>query len=119
MAPAFRVSSNIYFANLAIEIGSPRFRQALSEKMKFRRVPGADAFDADLPDIGYGQGRMLASPLEMARLGCGSRGRRADAAGPVRHQFDRPGESAKRSGRLTPFCSVRRCRRNPRRLSAI
>ena len=71
MAPAFRVSSNIYFANLAIEIGSLRFRQALSEKMKFKRVPGADAFDADLPDLGYGQGRMLASPLEMARLAAG------------------------------------------------
>ena len=68
LAPAFRVSSNIYFANLAIELGAAPFRQALAEKMKFRRVPGADAFDADLPDIGYGQGRMLASPLEMARL---------------------------------------------------
>ena len=68
LAPAFRISSNIYFANLAIEIGSARFRQQLFEKMKFRHVPGADAFDADLPDIGYGQGRMLASPLEMARL---------------------------------------------------
>jgi cell division protein FtsI/penicillin-binding protein 2 len=31
-------------------------------------VPGQAHFDADLPDIGYGQGRMLASPLEMCRL---------------------------------------------------
>jgi cell division protein FtsI/penicillin-binding protein 2/cell division protein FtsW (lipid II flippase) len=68
LAPAFRVSSNIYFANLAVEIGANAFRNALTEKMKFRYVPEQKAFDADLPDIGYGQGRMLASPLEMARL---------------------------------------------------
>ncbi len=68
LAPAFRVSSNIYFANLAIEINASRFRQELAQKFHFRRVPSADSFDADLPDIGYGQGRMLASPLEMARL---------------------------------------------------
>ena len=68
LAPAFRVSSNIYFANLAIEIGAGRFRDALKNKYKFRYVPGEDAFDADLPDIGYGQGRMTATPLEMARL---------------------------------------------------
>jgi len=68
LAPAFRVSSNIYFANLAVHIGAETFRKTLAEKMGFHFTPPQAAFDADLPDIGYGQGRMLASPLEMARL---------------------------------------------------
>ncbi|HZT41376.1 MAG TPA: FtsW/RodA/SpoVE family cell cycle protein, partial [Chthonomonadaceae bacterium] len=68
MPTAFRVSSNIYFANLAVAIGAETFRQTLTEKMGFKHVPSPDAFAADLPDIGYGQGRMLASPLAMARL---------------------------------------------------
>lgn len=68
MTHAFRVSSNIYFAEMAVAIGSPAFRETLSEKMGFRYVPTQSQFDADLPDIGYGQGRMLASPVEMARL---------------------------------------------------
>ncbi|HLV81284.1 MAG TPA: FtsW/RodA/SpoVE family cell cycle protein [Chthonomonadaceae bacterium] len=65
---AFRVSSNIYFANLAVAIGADTFRQTLIEKMGFKHTPSPAAFAADLPDIGYGQGRMLASPLAMARL---------------------------------------------------
>ena len=65
---AFRVSSNIYFANLAVELGAKTLRNALAGKMAFAHVPPQKAFDADLPDIGYGQGRVLASPLEMARL---------------------------------------------------
>ncbi len=36
--------------------------------MGFRHIPKQAAFDADLPYIGFGQGRMQASPLEMARL---------------------------------------------------
>jgi cell division protein FtsI/penicillin-binding protein 2 len=68
MPSAFRVSSNIYFANLAVALGAEIFRQTLTEKMGFKHAPSPDAFAADLPDIGYGQGRMLASPLSMARL---------------------------------------------------
>jgi cell division protein FtsI/penicillin-binding protein 2/cell division protein FtsW (lipid II flippase)/DNA uptake protein ComE-like DNA-binding protein len=68
LAPAFRVSSNIYFANLAVQLGADTFRATLAEQMGFRYTPPAKEFDADLPDIGYGQGRMLASPVEMARL---------------------------------------------------
>jgi len=68
LASAFRVSSNIYFANLAVHLGPDTFRETLAEKMGFRFTPPQAAFDADLPDIGYGQGRMLASPVEMARL---------------------------------------------------
>jgi cell division protein FtsI/penicillin-binding protein 2/cell division protein FtsW (lipid II flippase) len=65
---AFRVSSNIYFANLAARLPADTFRSTLFDKMSLHHTPGEAAFDADLPDIGYGQGRMLVSPLEMARL---------------------------------------------------
>ncbi len=65
---AFRVSSNIYFANLATQVGAEAFRSTLIDKMRFRNVPDTNAFDADLPDIGYGQGRLLVTPTEMARL---------------------------------------------------
>ena len=65
---AFKVSSNIYFANLAVAIGPERLRETLRNKMGFGHVPQQSSFDADLPDIGYGQGRMWATPLEMARL---------------------------------------------------
>lgn len=68
LARAFEVSSNIYFAHLAVAVGSEVFRSCLTEKMGFRHTPSQSAFDTDLPDIGYGQGRMLASPLEMARM---------------------------------------------------
>jgi cell division protein FtsW (lipid II flippase) len=68
LTPAFRVSSNIYFANLAVTIGSETLRTTLREKMGFRHTPGPKLFPPDLADIGYGQGRMLASPLEMCRL---------------------------------------------------
>jgi cell division protein FtsI/penicillin-binding protein 2/cell division protein FtsW (lipid II flippase) len=64
----FRVSSNIYFANLAVELGPKTFRDYLIKNLAFRHVPAQPAFDADLPDLGYGQGRMQATPVEMARL---------------------------------------------------
>ena len=65
---AFTVSSNIYFANLAINLDSTGFRDLLSARLGFRHVPKQSLFDADLPEIGFGQGRMLATPLEMCRL---------------------------------------------------
>ncbi len=65
---AFEVSSNIYFANLAATLNPSDFRARLLDKLAFSHVPRQPYFDADLPDIGYGQGRMLASPLEMCRL---------------------------------------------------
>src|SRR6202044_669015 len=68
LAPAFRVSSNIYFATLAAEIGADALHSTLTERMGFRHAPALTGFGADLADIGYGQGRMLVSPLEMARL---------------------------------------------------
>ena len=68
MRTGFVQSSNIYFATLASTFPSNAYRALLVNKMGFRRVPPQSAFDADMPYIGFGQGRMLASPLEMARL---------------------------------------------------
>jgi cell division protein FtsI/penicillin-binding protein 2 len=68
LAPAFRVSSNIYFATLAAELGAEALHGMLADRLGFRHVPALPSFGPDLADIGYGQGRMLASPLEMARL---------------------------------------------------
>src|ERR1051326_4263880 len=62
---AFEVSSNIYFANLAVRLDPNLFRERLVDNLGFSHVPKQEFFDADLSDIGYGQGRMLASPLEM------------------------------------------------------
>lgn len=68
MRTAFVQSSNIYFATLAANLPAETFHSTLANKMGFHRAPKQAAFDADLPYIGFGQGRMLASPLEMARL---------------------------------------------------
>lgn len=68
MRYAFVKSSNIYFANLAAALPSETFHNLLTDRMGFSKVPKQSFFDADLPQIGFGQGRMLASPLEMARL---------------------------------------------------
>jgi cell division protein FtsW (lipid II flippase) len=68
LAPAFRVSSNIYFANLAVAVGSSTLQTTLRDKYQFKRVPKGERFEAGLAEIGFGQGAMLASPLEMGRL---------------------------------------------------
>lgn len=68
LASAFRVSSNIYFANLAVAVGPTALQTTLRDKFQFRRVPKGERFDAGLAEIGFGQGAMLASPLEMCRL---------------------------------------------------
>ena len=68
MRTGFVQSSNIYFATLAANLPAESFHAMLAGKMGFHRAPKQAAFDADLPYIGFGQGRMLATPLEMARL---------------------------------------------------
>lgn len=67
LPPAFRVSSNIYFANLAAQVGPAALSSTL-DRFQFRHLPHGAAFDRDLADLGFGQGRMLATPLEMARM---------------------------------------------------
>ncbi len=67
MNEAFTVSSNIYFATLATKIGARTFRAFLQEG-PFARVPTLSAFRAELADIGYGQGELEVSPMQMALL---------------------------------------------------
>ncbi len=68
LAPAFRVSSNIYFANLAVAVGPMALQTTLRDRLQFHRTPKGERFDAGLAEIGFGQGAMWASPLEMGRL---------------------------------------------------
>ena len=68
LAPAFRVSSNIYFANLAVAVGPTALQATLRDRLLFHRVPKGEHFDAGLAEIGFGQGAMWATPLEMGRL---------------------------------------------------
>ena len=71
MPNGFVQSSNIYFATLAANAATADvFHDTLTAKWASVAFPKQAAFDADLPYIGFGQGRMWASPLEMARLAC-------------------------------------------------
>ncbi len=67
MPRAFEVSSNIYFSHLAVQLNQKVFRNFLIS-MGFAHIPAAEDFRSDLADIGYGQGKMLATPLEMASI---------------------------------------------------
>ncbi len=67
MDQAFTVSSNIYFATLATDIGATTFRRFLNAG-PFSRLPNLKAFRAELADIGYGQGELEVSPVQMALL---------------------------------------------------
>lgn len=68
MARAMRVSCNLYFANLGLALGPERLRRAFADRFELRGVKPLDAFAADLPDNAFGQGTMLATPTEMARV---------------------------------------------------
>lgn len=58
-------SCNIYFAHAGLALG-PEALRAGAAQFGFARLPGSAPFAAELPDIAYGQGPMLASPIEMA-----------------------------------------------------
>lgn len=65
LTEAITQSCNIYFAHAAIALGPAALRSGV-EKFGFAKLPTASQFGSELPDIGYGQGPMLASPMEMA-----------------------------------------------------
>jgi peptidoglycan glycosyltransferase len=67
LTEAITVSCNIYFAHAALAEGPQTLRDQLS-RFGFAKLPSKARFDSELPDIGYGQGPMLASPLEMASV---------------------------------------------------
>lgn len=70
MPAAMRVSCNLYFANLAMQLGTDRFYGAIysDQGWGLSKAPDLQAFAAALPYNGFGQGVILATPSDMARV---------------------------------------------------
>ncbi len=64
---ALRLSCNLYFAHLAIAL-QPEALYETATALGFQHIPKPDEMAAELPDCGFGQGKILASPLEVANL---------------------------------------------------
>jgi peptidoglycan glycosyltransferase len=67
MAKAIRVSCNVYFAQLGIAIGAAPLENAISD-YQLVDCPTLQQIGADLPDCAYGQGTILVTPYQMARV---------------------------------------------------
>jgi cell division protein FtsI/penicillin-binding protein 2/cell division protein FtsW (lipid II flippase)/DNA uptake protein ComE-like DNA-binding protein len=68
MAQAMEVSCNLYFANLGLRLGPEKLHRTLVDWFALRHIAPLPIFAADLPDNAYGQGTMLVTPMEMARI---------------------------------------------------
>ncbi len=68
LAKALRVSCNIYFAHMALDLGPQSLLQTAQDGFGLAHLPSAAKIGEDLPDCGYGQGAILTTPLEMARV---------------------------------------------------
>ncbi|MBV9849416.1 MAG: hypothetical protein JO250_06990, partial [Armatimonadetes bacterium] len=68
MAKALRVSCNVYFAHLGIDMGAPALDQTARQRFGLAHLPPLQKLGEDLPDCAYGQGAVLVTPLEMARV---------------------------------------------------
>lgn len=64
---ALRLSCNLYFAHLAIAL-QPTVLYETAQTLGFQHVPKPEEMAPDLPDYGFGQGKLLVSPLEVANL---------------------------------------------------
>lgn len=64
---ALRLSCNLYFAHLAIAL-QPDALYETARALGFQHIPKPEEIAADLPDCGFGQGKVLASPVEVANL---------------------------------------------------
>ena len=69
MAKALRVSCNVYFARLGIRLGADALDQTATQQFGLAHLPSVAKLGEDLPDCAYGQGAVLVTPLEMARVG--------------------------------------------------
>ena len=58
-------SCNVYFAHAGLTLGEKPLRDEAA-LFSFARLPSLHDVGANLPDVAYGQGPMLATPLEMA-----------------------------------------------------
>jgi cell division protein FtsW (lipid II flippase) len=65
LTEAVAESCNVYFARAGLQLGPDRLRETIS-LFGFAKIPAVTPFAAELPDIAFGQGPMLATPLEMA-----------------------------------------------------
>lgn len=68
MEKGLRVSCNLYFAHLAMELGPELLYKTATKGFKLEHIPPPKLLAEDLADSGYGQGRILVTPLEMARV---------------------------------------------------
>lgn len=68
LGKALRVSCNIYFAHMALDIGPHALLQMSRRDFQLAHLPSLAKLGEDLPDCGYGQGAVQATPLEMARV---------------------------------------------------
>jgi len=64
---ALRLSCNLYFAHLAMAL-QPDTLYETARALGFQHIPKPEEMAADLPDCGFGQGKILVSPLEVANL---------------------------------------------------
>src|SRR5689334_1260439 len=68
MARAMTVSCNLYFANLGLKLGAETLHRQYADRFFIRGVQPMDRFAADLATNAFGQGTMVVSPVEMARI---------------------------------------------------
>ncbi|MHB1001689.1 MAG: penicillin-binding transpeptidase domain-containing protein [Armatimonadota bacterium] len=67
LAKAIRVSCNIFFAHLGIDLGPEKLYE-MTRKFGLTKIPPPRRLAEDLPDNAYGQGTIQVTPLEMARV---------------------------------------------------
>ncbi len=67
LAKAIRVSCNVFFAHLGLDLGPDKLYD-MTRKYRFSRIPPPKKLAEDLPDNAYGQGTIQVSPIEMARV---------------------------------------------------
>lgn len=68
LSKAIRVSCNVYFAHLGLELGQDRLYETAAQRFKLANIPPPKRLAQDLPDNAYGQGTILVTPVEMARV---------------------------------------------------
>jgi hypothetical protein len=68
MAKALRVSCNVYFAHLGIDLGPEALEDTARQEFQLTHMPTLAKLGEDLPDCAYGQGAVQVTPLEMARV---------------------------------------------------
>ena len=60
-------SSNIYFAHAGIDIGAEALQRTAGQ-FGLTHLPERPQWERELPDLSYGQGSLLATPMEMASV---------------------------------------------------